>query len=490
MNKTISNILLALPFIMAATSCSEGDVVIEGTGDAVTARYIGVDVQTQRNTRGAVADLNLIKNGAADNYFRMISYYTGDKSWADYVQDGNFNVYTAENPFKEERYLKWSGKKWKYDKLVEWPEVGNTTFISFFYKKYGVYSTTFAENKSPKYRLEQIGDTELMPDILYAITPNCTPDQNGGKVKVKFKHLCARVNFKISMDKPFDPTWGNAAVVPENLKILKESRKLRSGIDFVIGQTDLIGSKPIVGQVATKCYFDEEGATSRSTDVSADKVIKKDRFFEKKAVDQDPVLTASLFKDNEYMFLIPPSVDGVQTKEDIIVEFSYYFYTDKNGSNISNLKKSTFSLPIGSLKPGKAYLFNLILNPTENYINPKVELEEWSDIEKYVAETEAADATSENVIKAWNKLVKQSETTDVMFTYYVLKVNADFPVGELDISSANKFKKPASVVKMEFKTPVNVADVKAKIKLPSGYYIDETVGAQEIIIRYKKPKGK
>lgn len=282
MNKTISNILLALPFIMAATSCSEGDVVIEGTGDAVTARYIGVDVQTQRNTRGAVADLNLIKNGAADNYFRMISYYTGDKSWADYVQDGNFNVYTAENPFKEERYLKWSGKKWKYDKLVEWPEVGNTTFISFFYKKYGVYSTTFAENKSPKYRLEQIGATELMPDILYAITPNCTPDQNGGKVKVKFKHLCARVNFKISMDKPFDPTWGNAAVVPENLKILKESRKLRSGIDFVIGQTDLIGSKPIVGQVATKCYFDEEGATSRSTDVSADKVIKKDRFFEKK----------------------------------------------------------------------------------------------------------------------------------------------------------------------------------------------------------------
>lgn len=87
MNKTISNILLALPFIMAATSCSEGDVVMEGTSDAVTGepRYIDLDVQTQRNTRGAVADLDLIKNGATDNYFRMISYYTGDKSWAEYV---------------------------------------------------------------------------------------------------------------------------------------------------------------------------------------------------------------------------------------------------------------------------------------------------------------------------------------------------------------------------------------------------------------------
>lgn len=76
MNKTISKILLALPIIMAATSCSEGDVVMEGTSDAVTGepRYIDLDVQTQRNTRGAVADLDLIKNGAADNYFRMISY--------------------------------------------------------------------------------------------------------------------------------------------------------------------------------------------------------------------------------------------------------------------------------------------------------------------------------------------------------------------------------------------------------------------------------
>lgn len=42
MNKTISKILLALPIIMAATSCSEGDVVMEGTSDAVTGepRYI------------------------------------------------------------------------------------------------------------------------------------------------------------------------------------------------------------------------------------------------------------------------------------------------------------------------------------------------------------------------------------------------------------------------------------------------------------------
>lgn len=58
MNKTLSKMLMVLPLMVAATSCSEGDVTMIGTGDAIAdgPRYIDVDVQTQRNTRGGAVE--------------------------------------------------------------------------------------------------------------------------------------------------------------------------------------------------------------------------------------------------------------------------------------------------------------------------------------------------------------------------------------------------------------------------------------------------
>ena len=35
MNKTLSKMLMVLPLMVAATSCSEGDVTMIGTGDAI-----------------------------------------------------------------------------------------------------------------------------------------------------------------------------------------------------------------------------------------------------------------------------------------------------------------------------------------------------------------------------------------------------------------------------------------------------------------------
>lgn len=107
MNKTISNILLALPFIMAATSCSEGDVVMEGTSDAVTGepRYIDLDVQTQRNTRGGAVEATVGELKKPGERFSIVSQYTGSKTWAETVKGGVFDISSSQNPFYQSQYV-------------------------------------------------------------------------------------------------------------------------------------------------------------------------------------------------------------------------------------------------------------------------------------------------------------------------------------------------------------------------------------------------
>lgn len=493
MNKTLSKMLMALPLMVAATSCSEGDVTMIGTGDAIAdgPRYIDVDVQTQRNTRCEEASLPMLQG--TNGFFRISSFFTGDKNWATYVADKDFDMSHIENPFEVERTLKWTGKKWQYTPLAEWPEVGKTTFVSYFYQAVyagGVYGTEYVKGKYPKIRLSQGMMGARCPDILFALNPNCTPDQNGGKVKINFKHILTRLNFQISMEKPIDESWGDADVTVYTMRILKTSKKLRDYVYFVIGQTDEIGEPPADGNPPTKCYFEEFSNPIRPTATYLDcsDIVKLDRLFPKTADGLPTKGPTPLFKDKEYLFLIPPSANGVETKDDIIIELAYYFntYSENGALDKRVLKNCTFSMPIGSLKPGYAYLFNLILNPTENLIKPIAGVEEWKDVETYVAQAEASNTESPEIIKAWTELVEQNKTHDVKFSYYVLKVNGNLGENNIDISAAPAFKKPGAIVKMVFNdnpTPAKAAD---KLTLPAGYSVDTTVD-RDIIIRYNKP---
>lgn len=134
MNKTLSKMLMALPLMVAATSCSEGDVTMIGTGDAIAdgSRNIEVDVQTQRNTRGPAVDATVDELKKTGERFSIVSMYTGTKTWKETVESGAFDVNSSNNPFYYEQYVTWNNGKWTYKYIKEWPESGNTTFFSYY----------------------------------------------------------------------------------------------------------------------------------------------------------------------------------------------------------------------------------------------------------------------------------------------------------------------------------------------------------------------
>ena len=186
------------------------------------------------------------------------------------------------------------------------------------------------------------------------------------------------------------------------------------------------------------------------------------------------------------MFLLPPSNDGITGEQDIKVKIGYTIVQFGEAVyGLTKYKQLKVALPKGSLKPGKAYLFNLIINPTEDLIKVVPTVQDWDTLgEMNVAMATAATADNADIRDAWNQLVKQCTDKDQKFSYYVLKVDAPFPAGGIDISTAQVFPKPSALVKLVFNDGTVLSDVKDRIQLPTGYYIDETVKSENII-RFK-----
>lgn len=502
MNKTLSKMLMALPLMVAATSCSEGDVTMIGTGDAIAdgSRNIEVDVQTQRNTRGPAVDATVDELKKTGERFSIVSMYTGTKTWKETVESGAFDVNSSNNPFYNEQYVTWNNGKWTYKYIKEWPESGNTTFFSYYGSPY-YYCFT---DKSPEFTVYQNSEADKMVDALFALSPDLNRGVNNGKVKINFKHILTRLAFNISLDKPVDKNvWGETKIFVNSLHIDKSSTQLYDKARFVVGKTDQLGAAPTNGDKPEFCYWKPfDSAIRFTTDYSMYSLLDTEYSYYKKynttAVqpfrkergegpdDEDFIGPAPLFKTGNYLFLLPPSNDGIKGEQDIIVKIGYTIVqmgTEVHG--LSKYKELKVALPKGSLKPGKAYLFNLIINPTEDLIKIVPSVEEWADLgEKDAAMATAATAQNSDIVEAWNKLVKQCDEKDQKYSYYVLKVGASFPTAGIDISTAKIFSKPSALVKLVFNDGTVLADVKGKITLPAGYYVDETV-KKENIIRYK-----
>lgn len=502
MNKMLSKMLMVLPLMVAATSCSEGDVTMIGTGDAIAdgPRYINVDVQTQRNTRGGAVEATVGELKKPGERFSIVSMYTGSKTWVETVEEGVFDINNNNNPFYSYNYVSWNNGKWTYKYIKEWPETGNTTFFSYYGSP---YYYCFAD-KSPEFTVYQNSEADKMVDALFALSPDLNRAVNNGKVKINFKHILTRLDFKISLDKLVDKdVWGETKVFVNSLYLDKSSTQLYDKARFVVGKTDRLGKAPADGEKPEFCYWKPfDVATRFTTDYSLYNLLDMEYSYYKKynttavqpfrkergeGPDDDGFIgPAPLFKTGKYLFLLPPSNDGIKGEQDVIVKIGYtivQFGEDVHG--LTKYKELKVALPKGSLKPGKAYLFNLIINPTEDLIKIVPTVQEWDDLgEMHVAMATAAKAEKADIIDAWNKLVKQCKEKDQKYSYYVLKVDAPFPASGIDMSSAQIFSKPSALVKLVFNDDTVLADVKDKITLPAGYYVDQTV-KKENIIRYK-----
>ena len=343
-----------------------------------------------------------------------------------------------------------------------------------------------------------------MVDALFALSPDLNRGVNNGKVKINFKHILTRLDFKISLDKLVDKdVWGETKVFVNDLSIDKASTKLVDKARFVVGQTAVLGQAPAASEKPEFCYWKPmDNATRFTSDYSLYSLLDTEYSYYKQynttAVqpfrkergegpdDSNFIGPASLFKTGNYLFLLPPSNDGITGEQDIIVKIGYTIVQFGEAVyGLTKYKQLKVALPKGSLKPGKAYLFNLIINPTEDLIKVVPTVQDWDTLgEMNVAMATAATADNGDIKDAWNQLVKQCTDKDQKFSYYVLKVDAPFPAGGIDISTAQVFPKPSALVKLVFNDGTVLSDVKDRIQLPTGYYIDDTVKSENII-RFK-----
>ena len=105
-----------------------------------------------------------------------------------------------------------------------------------------------------------------MVDALFALSPDLNRGVNNGKVKINFKHILTRLDFKISLDKPVDKdAWGETKVFVNSLSIDKASTKLVDKARFVVGQTDELGKAPAASEKPEFCYWKPMDDATRFT---------------------------------------------------------------------------------------------------------------------------------------------------------------------------------------------------------------------------------
>lgn len=486
-----STLLMSLPLLAAMTSCSEADVAEVESSIAGSKSYIGFNVQTQRTTRGPVqSSATLNKQNVK---FAIYSVYTADKTWKQSIDEGKFNVKPKGdpvNPFNELTEIKYDEKtKWNAKELKLWPENGKTTFIAFWPYLDNSPFTAATVSDPPYLYLSLTSDYNSNYDYLAATAADKSKTSNGGKLDIQFHHIMSRVEFAIKLEKDIDPAeWGNTKLRITGLSFNGEKSKGLPSYSYYRFKPTADG-KPGVWEQPYHSDYNYQMTSYMKPFVD---YFKSQGGTAEKVADIGEITSAEytkLFDTDKYMFVIPPSNDGItETTGAVVVELAYFLAFSEEGKDEHSRieRKCHVSLPKGTLQPGKAYRFNLIINPVENLvqIDPELVVDGWgTEIPIYA---EATAATVADISTAWEELASQSHNADAKYIWYRLNVKAPKPDTEIDLTTVTKtFKNASTTIELVFSDGGLYAGNQTKLKLPKGYYLDTTV-MNKNLIRYRE----
>lgn len=361
---------------LTMTGCSNDEINVpqqsQGNNAIEFSTYLGRNAQGSRGTETNDAS---IKNGG----FGVLAYYT---------EQANFTNTNKPNFMWNQKvtYDK-TNTNWEYTPVKYWPtKVGDK--VSFFayapYVENGKNTVIELSGKSatgtPTATITLPDDPSQTIDFVAAVQMNKTHDNTknaNNNVSFTLKHEMTRVKVQAKLDKlvyDADPKHKTFVVI-KNVTFNNKGQFYKSGI-YTFSTDD---SKR--GTWATTDY-----ATAYSLDLN--KVMKKETIkvtdakgetvsgdYQKgedgiKLVNKDPV---SLFKDDQYLFLIPVAnlTDGKATatiEYDIVTEDSKLAV----GYSCTNATK-TVKLPAGTLQQGKSYNYTFIINLDEIVLDATVE---------------------------------------------------------------------------------------------------------------------
>ena len=488
-----STLLMSLPLMAAVTSCSEGDIAEVESSIAGSNSYIGFNVQTQRTTRGPVQTSATLNQ--KDQKFNIYSVYTQDKTWQQCIDENKFPVKPKGdkvNPFNEETVIKYDEKtKWNATELKLWPENGKTTFIAYWPITDTSPFIAATETKAPYLYLSLSSDYRYNYDYLAATAVDKSKTSNEGKLDIQFHHIMSRVEFAIKLEEDIDPAeWGKTTLKIKGLRFEGTKSKGMPSYGYYVFKPTADG-KPGVWE---RPYHSDYNYDMSSYMKPFVKYYKTKGGTEEKVADIGDLTSTAytkLFDADKYMFLIPPSNEGItETTGPVVVELEYFLAFSEEGQDEHARieRKSHVSLPMGTLQPGKAYRFNLTINPVENLVQIDTDLvvDDWGTVTPIYAEATAL--TVADIKTAWEELASQSHNADDKYTWYRLHVGEPKPNAEIDLTTVAKtFKNASTAIELIFSDRGLYTTDATNLKLPAGYYLDTTVSNKNLI-RYSEAK--
>lgn len=357
---------------LTMTGCSNDEINApqqsQGKNAIEFSTYLGRNAQGSRGTETNDASIKSENGG-----FGVLAYYT---------KQDDFNITNHTPNFMWNQEVTHNGTNWEYTPVKYWPTKVKDKVSFFAYAPYvasgnanGIVLSGNSATGAPTATITLPDDPSKTIDFVAAVQMNKTHDK-GTNVSFTLLHEMTRVKVQAKLDKSVysDDAKHKTFVVIKNVKFNDKGQFYKSG-KYTFPTTD--------GERGT---WAATNATAYSLDLN--KVMKKETIkvtgakgksgsgdYQKgedgiKLVNTD---TVSLFKDDQYLFLIPVAnlTDGKATatiEYDIVTEDSKLAV----GYSCTNATK-TVLLPAGTLKQGISYnyiftikLDEIVLNATVN----------------------------------------------------------------------------------------------------------------------------
>ncbi len=362
---------------LTMTGCSNDEINApqqsQGNNAIEFSTYLGRNAQGSRGTETNDASIKSENAG-----FGVLAYYT---------KQDDFNITNHTPNFMWNQQVTYSNSAWSYAPVKYWPtKVGDK--VSFFaYAPYaandndkGIVLSGNSVAGAPTATITLPEDPSQTIDFVAAVQMNKTYNDSAkanNNVRFTLLHEMTRVKVQAKLDKSVYSDTDDkhkTFVVIKNVTFNNKGQFYKSGI-YTFSKTD--------GERGT--WTTTDNATAYSLDLN--KVMKKETIkvtgakgksgsgdYQKgedgiKLVNTDPV---SLFKDDQYLFLIPVAslTDGKATAT---IEYDIVTEDSKLAVGYSCTKATkTVLLPAGTLKQGISYNYIFTIKLDEIVLNAEV----------------------------------------------------------------------------------------------------------------------
>ena len=387
---------------LAIAGCSQNEIT-ERSPEANP--EVGFSVFTGTQTNGTITD-NTGTTGIQTTGFGVLAYYTG-------TDDFGSGSHASPTPnFMWNQKVEYKSSAWSYTPLKYWPNTAGEKISFFAYAPYA--DTQSAASSSNGIELTAATATGY-PKITFhwnTTTPSAGVDlvatnaaQTGGDktinltkqtaaVPFKFKHVLSRANFWAKLDGSVKDS--ETKVFIKGVKLLGTSIEAPSAAN---------NSSKFYTKATYKWEdgtWDYTGGTLQAAAVELDgDILNKanPNFGSGSAYTTSSVAVtataASMFKANQYLFLIPPAVNGIAASTDIRILLTYDVVTldtKLDGGKSVIEAKSVVSLPNETLKGGSAYKYVFTIGLEGVKVS--------ADVENWDADVNVVDAAlTEDAIK-------------------------------------------------------------------------------------------